>query len=297
MNRPFNIQDQKHLFRFRKDAAAIIRDILSAVEQNQPELLDPEVKRQWWNTPVDPSNVLSAKENKPSTAPPQQLLKNAGRNLQQFTGKYAGTIDSIAAPDEEGDVLPETPAERVDKLKMQIIDFADGAKLKEASRTPDSLTTADWRRLCDWESLPEIRRLLDCLPSSSSGSEQSNVQQLELDSGTIKYQGRTCNTPEPTPKVLGILRVLLPQANHTAYFSDLWPKVWDDQPTWTAVHSAVQAVRDFFSGNGIPCTASANQSTGYIRLADRPSVTPEISHPEAKRKKAPKPTTKRPSRR
>ena len=107
MNQPFNLYDLAHLYKFRMAAAGIIRDILSAVEQSDRDVLTEAIRRAWWD-----------KDRQPSGKPVEELLKNAEKNLRVFPVRFAGSLNSIpCSGDADGEPTEESVEDRVEKLR------------------------------------------------------------------------------------------------------------------------------------------------------------------------------------
>lgn len=287
MNRPFNIYDQKHLHRLRMAAAGIVRDILSALEQCDRSVLTEAIREDWWN-----------KGRQPSGKPVNVLLKNAAKNLRDFFAKFGGSLNSMPCPGDTDDGSAEDSAEvRIEKLRDRLDEFADPGAIKQAVASNDQVLSVDWAQLCRWESLPDIRKILNSFPERVEQSSVLKIIDLAVeDPDIVRYQGVECT--KPTKKCFLILKYLLTCSNHASPLNTLRKKVWDeDDDDWCAVHSALRTVRRYFEANKIPYGITGSEELRQILLkeiqplgkarthARKPSKTSNNQIP--KRKKSP----------
>lgn len=256
MNQPFKIYDREHLYNFRMAAAGIIRDILSAVEQSDRSVLTEAVREDWWD-----------KDHRPSEKSVELLLKNAEKNLRVFPVKFAGSLDSIPCPgDADGEPAEESVEDCVEGLRDLIYDFADPDAIKQAVASIRQHLSVEWAGLCKWESLPDIRKLLDSFPETVGQSSVLKIDDLAVeDPDIVRYRGVECT--KPPMKCFLILKHLLTCLNHATSINTLRKVVWDeDDYDWVAVDSALREVRRFFKENEISYGITRRQALNQIWL-------------------------------
>jgi hypothetical protein len=280
MNQPFNLYDLYHLYKFRMAAAGIIRDILSAVEQSDRDVLTEAIRRAWWD-----------KDHQPSGNPVEKLLKNAEKNLRVFPVRFSGSLNSIPCPgDADGEPTGESVEDRVEKLRDLVGEFADPDALKQAVASNAQDLRVDWAQLCRWKLLPDIRKLLNTFPGTVGQSSVLKITDLAVeDPDIVRYKGVECT--KPTKKCFLILKHLLTCRNHATSIGTLREKVWvsvdrnrgpvhpaqrasspkttriaDNHCDWGAVHSALRIVRLYFTANKIPYRITGSEVLGQITL-------------------------------
>ena len=275
-NRPLSPNDRTDPSQFRRSVAGIVRDLLSAIVQTCPEVVE-EIRQQWWNG-----------ENKPSLRHPQYLLKHAATKLREFTRDFAGYLDSVPISKSGGEL---TNDDHMESLRELVLLFADPIKLEDAARQIDKLNPEQWRALCEWKSLTEIRARLDELPSNRSGNEEPNQEPDELTTpveGALHYQNRLIKT-KVSAKVWLLLNHLLHAKRHTRRFDCLSddqisdsegnqvPVVWgndanNDSDGWSRLYSLVRNATRFLRSQNIPYKVASDKRLLVVRLEKDQSV-------------------------
>ena len=266
-NRPFDSSDPEQLEQFRKAAAGIIRDILSAVNQTRPQVLTSAARQQWWNN-----------KKQPSMRAPKDLLENAAQNLQRFKRDFVGYVDSLPSPKDGNDLSPDEQSEQLWDLVLR---FADPVELDRAARTFNDENFA-WDKLCSWESLPEIRRLLDALPDSEGhGCSQTEKPITELVAeppNVITYLGRPI--PGTTVAIWKLLDHLLRCPFHTTAVQNLIGEGWDkpnqsdESDVWIRIGSRLKLTMQFLKKRDLPFVVSGSRplSQVFLKRREQPRV-------------------------
>ncbi len=280
-NRPFDSSDPKQLVQFRKAAAGIIRDILSAVNQTHQKVLTNTTRQHWWTN-----------KKQPSTRAPKKLLENAAQNLRRFERDFVGYGDSLPSPNNENGLSPD---EQLEQLRDLVLRFADPIELDQAACAFNDRKVA-WDKLCSWESLPEIRRLLDALPDAEDhGYAQTEMSITELVAeppNVIKYLGRPIRGV--TPGIWKLINYLLSCMNCATTVQSLMESVWDhddvtsNENEWIRIDSLLGDTRKCFKTNAIPFSVSRKVRLGQVflkKLEQLPDAAD--SPPKRQRKKSP----------
>ncbi len=266
-NRPLDANDRPRLTRFRLVIAGIIRDLLSAAKQACPEVLTSTTRQQWWD-----------KSHRPSMRAPEDLLKHAAIGLRRFAKDFVGCVDSLPCPRDENDLSPD---EQLEELQDLVLRFADPLELDHVART-FKRGNIDWGKLCRWESLPEIRRLLDTLPNPEiSGRSQTEKPITELVAeppNVITYLGRPI--PGTTVAIWKLLDHLLRCPFHTTAVQNLIGEGWDkpnqsdESDVWIRIGSRLKLTMQFLKKRGLPFVVSGSRplSQVFLKRREQPRV-------------------------
>ena len=151
-----------------------------------------------------------------------------------------------------------------------------------------------WKKLCTWESLPELRRLLDKLPptqpSQTAGKAATIAEITEVFDtpieGVLVYNNSKIENVRD--KVWLLLNRLLKCRHYTAQFDSLCERiqvtdgstlapVWEFEPNnedescgWGRLSTLLRETRKLFRANGILWTVSENQTLRTVCLKPLP---------------------------
>lgn len=255
LNRSAESENDQRRYALRMIVAGIIKDILSARLQVDSENVSSETREQWWGS-----------SSAPATKSPHYLLRSAARHLETFQQHHFGRGFSVSPFDSEDPSDPDFQEQRVCEL---ILDFAEPSALLTAAASVRTNQTVDWSALADWDSLPELRRLLDRLAVSSHPDVKNAVAAPKI---MIEPPGRIFvagNWYEGlTHQQMQILDCLLSRPRHSAGVELLKDKLWgvNHSASGEAVRSALSRINGFFKAQSIPL--EARSKNGYVFLED-----------------------------
>lgn len=281
-NRPLDADDRPRLTRYRLVVAGIIRDLLSAVQQACPEVLTSTTRQQWWD-----------KSHLPSLRTPEDLLRHAAIGLRRFARDFVGYMDSLPCPRVGNDLSPD---EQLEQLQDLVFRFADPIELDQAARTFKG-GKVDWDKLCRWDSLPEIRQLLNTLPNPEvAGRSQTEKPITELVAerpNVITYLGKPI--PGATPAIWKLLDHLLRCRFHTTDVQNLVGDGWDKpnqsdvNDAWIRISSRLKLTMQFLKKNELPFVVSGSRPHSHVFLKRREQPRVESPTMDSSNDKSPRP--------
>jgi|GEM_PF-3757993 hypothetical protein len=267
-NLPFDPTDSRELEKFRKSAAGILRDILSAVHQHSPGFLPDDVRRQWFNG-----------RNQPSELSIERLLRNAASNLGSFPDRFGGSLNSLPFSEETEASCVE---ERCEELYHLVFTFTGVNDLVKAAGRFEGGKPFAWDKVCVWDSLPRIRQLLDDLSKSSIDNPSPSEDQFQK---SVERNGLAAEPPNlicfagtsirAKAKVWKALWVLLHSAQLFVevgnFYEAVWGKEWNENGSkskgpqiWGSVDSLLREVRKLLKE--WPFTVKGSRSMRHVQL-------------------------------